>query len=223
MKKQLLIVALLGILFQGCAGLTKTGYLDNYNQLKSMDLYSKGYMNPAIPHDSNKSVSVVQPGITESISLQDYQKKMFADYLKQSLEEQISKKGLYHISADASDYKIESFIGKLDPGNGFLRWFFGFGLGRSDLQVEAKLVESATGELVASYGYRRQDAGNPLFGLNLSEMDNEKQVKNSMEEIAKSFTKFLEKELKKNRKNWENVGERARHAAGDRLKADRVN
>jgi hypothetical protein len=35
--------------------------------------------------------------------------------------------------------------------------------------------------------------GSPLFGLNLSEMDNQAQVGNAMKEIAASYARYLER------------------------------
>jgi len=206
--KKLLLIFCFGLTMTGCASLHNTGYLDNYDQLKSVsrfgqadwkpDTKQKAYVDPGYAYDSSQTLRINRPEIAADVQLDAVEKKMYADYLYNHLTDSLGKESIYRLTQDsAATLELDSYIGVLDPGNGFVRWFFGLGFGKADFQTESKIKDTATGNTVVSYAYRTQDSGSPLFGLNLSEMDNQKQVDNAMKEIAKSYSKFLEKKFKK--------------------------
>lgn len=204
MKK--IIVLAVCFFATGCASLHQTGYLNSYDNLENVYKFSefgwkanvqqKAFVGEDFIYSPSKSVQVKQPTVAETVALSDIEKKMYADALKNSLEDEILKDGLFQLASAGADLELHSFIGVMDPGNGFMRWFFGMGMGKADFQVESKMVDTASGDTVMTYAYRTQDTGSPLFGLNLSELDDQKQVKNAMEEIGESYAKFLKKEFK---------------------------
>lgn len=206
--KRLLLMFCLGLTMTGCASLHHTGYLDNYDQLRSVSSFGqigwnpntqqKAYVDPAYTYSSSQTLMIKKPQVAKGIKLDDYEKQMYADFLYNHLNDMISEKGIYQVTQEpTADLVLDSYIGVLDPGNGFMRWFFGMGLGKADFQMESKIIDTATGKTVVSYAYRAQDPGHAWFGLNLSELDNQTQVDNAMKDIAKSYSKFLEKEFKK--------------------------
>ena len=107
------------VYFSGCLSLTQTGYLSDYKNLKRTDAYSKAFLNPDYAYQAGQTLAVAQPELARDLVIEAYQQKMFADYLKQSLEAQIQTKGLYTVVPGGGDLKLETHIGKLNPGNGF--------------------------------------------------------------------------------------------------------
>lgn len=59
------------------------------------------------------------------------------------------------------DYAMVLAITEWEPGNRWLRYFFGFGLGRTRMQVEAKFRETKTGHLPILFADAREHPGGP--------------------------------------------------------------
>lgn len=62
--------------------------------------------------------------------------------------------------------RLDVWISDLDEGSGAMRYMVGFESGSVDVQVEGRVVDAKTEEVVLEFADRRREAGNPNSGLN---------------------------------------------------------
>jgi hypothetical protein len=79
----------------------------------------------------------------------------------------------------------EGAITKFAPGSRALRYMVGFGAGASKAQIEKRLVDMATGEVVIVSADRREAAFGVFGG------DSEEHLKEALSDMARDFAKFL--------------------------------
>lgn len=118
------------------------------------------------------------------------------DRFRMALEERelVSLVSVAPLGADAADadrLRFKIGITECDPGSGFVRWFFGMGSGRTDMQIEGQLTDAETGDVLFEFAERRAETGNPWFGVNLLVFSSEHYLKRSIRHIADSVAGYL--------------------------------
>lgn len=83
--------------------------------------------------------------------------------------------------------KLETVITRLAPGSRALRYWVGFGAGRTKAQTETRFVDVQTGRVVLVTADRRV-AAYGMFGG-----DSEDHLKESFDDIARDLARFLER------------------------------
>lgn len=86
---------------------------------------------------------------------------------------------------------LEAAVTRIDKGIGLLRYFIGFGLGQSDLQVEGRLVENTTREEVMAFVMRFHHTGNAYNGWNPRALSGRYCLRMSMESVALTITGLI--------------------------------
>jgi len=92
---------------------------------------------------------------------------------------------------------LESRITHMKKGSGFLRYFIGFGLGQSDLQVEGALRDYKTREEILSFVMRYRHSGNAYQGLNPRALSGRYCLRMSIEQASITITDLI-KDMWKN-------------------------
>lgn len=93
---------------------------------------------------------------------------------------------------------LETRIAHMTRGNGLLRYFIGFGLGQSDIQVEGVLRDYKTNEEILSFVMRYQHSGNAYQGMNPRALSGRYCLRMSIEQITITITDLI-------RDMWKNV------------------
>jgi hypothetical protein len=202
-KTWLSVPIVISVLFlTGCVTVQPSGYLDNYDGLKSSAGLKKVSRDSALSFAEKKTLFVETPQLDMSgLKLTEIEAKGYAKQFANKLAAKLSDSGLFLSvanSAEGATYNNESYvfksqISRLNPGNGFVRWFWGMGAGMSDVQIEGKLIDKTSNQAVMQFADRRRESGNPLFGFNIGSLNNDKQINRSMDNIVKSLTKYLGK------------------------------
>lgn len=86
---------------------------------------------------------------------------------------------------------METSITHVRRGNGILRYFLGYGLGRTDIQVEGRVTDFHSGEEIMAFVLRRYHEGNAYGGWNFRALSNEYCLRMSLEEIALNVADLL--------------------------------
>ncbi len=204
MKKMGFMITFLGSVFllTGCASVQPSGYLDNYETLKSAAGLKKVASDPSLTFKEKKSLFVETPKIELSgLKLTEIEAKGYAKRFSSILSSKLNESGLFLSVANGAEgvaygtesYVLQSQISRLNPGNGFARWFWGMGAGMSDVQIEGKLINKANDQTLMQFADRRRESGNPVLGFNVSSMNNDKQINRSIDNIIKSLVKYFNK------------------------------
>jgi len=93
---------------------------------------------------------------------------------------------------------LEAAVTRIDKGVGLLRYFIGFGLGESDLQVEGHLIENTTREEVMAFVMRYRHTGNAYNGWNPRALSGRYCLRMSMESVALTITGLIKDVWEKN-------------------------
>ena len=100
---------------------------------------------------------------------------------KRSYLESFQKQGLRIVD-------MELVITRMKPGSGLLRYLVGFGLGKTDLQIEGRLKEHDEQKEIMAFIMRYRHLGNSYNGLNPRALSGSYCLKMSIEKIALSIT-----------------------------------
>lgn len=93
---------------------------------------------------------------------------------------------------------LDLTVTHLKKGNGLLRYFIGFGLGQSDLQIEGRLYDHQTSHETIAFAFRSRHAGNSYQGLNPRALSAKYCLQMSEQEAAISTSKLI-------RDIWQNI------------------
>lgn len=93
---------------------------------------------------------------------------------------------------------LEAKITRMKKGSGFLRYFIGFGLGQSDIQVEGSLRDYKTREEILSFVMRYQHSGNAYQGLNPRALSGRYCLRMSIEQVSITITDLI-------KDGWNNI------------------
>ncbi|HTL48325.1 MAG TPA: DUF4410 domain-containing protein [Verrucomicrobiae bacterium] len=191
-------ILIVTFLAAGCASHARpfaSGNL-NFDQLQIRNNGGAGYRSPDLVPDSLKALAVSDPRFGERAAISDDEKALLGRRLQQDLEEKIQARNFFKTGTAGGDFQIETLIAKIHPGSPFKRWFWGFGSGSSDVQVEFKLTRTGSAEPLAAYAYRRADGGVSLLGLNVTELSGKRHLEKAMDKAASAFVDFLDKAFK---------------------------
>ena len=86
---------------------------------------------------------------------------------------------------------LEMEVTHLRRGNGLFRYVIGYGLGRTDIQIEGRLKESSTGEEIFAFVAREHHEGYSYNGLNPRALSSRYCLKRSMQPIAKRISETM--------------------------------
>ena len=84
--------------------------------------------------------------------------------------------------------KLNIAVTRISKGNGLLRYFVGYTLGSTDLQVEGNLVSLENGEEILAFAARRRHAGNAYNGMNPRALSGKYCLEMSMEKLSIRIT-----------------------------------
>jgi|GEM_PF-573428 len=140
-----------------------------------------------------KTGEPVDPALEKEIStfLRDY---FYQALLKETYHDMIilSQDTLESYEDTQSRINIlELFITRLSKGSGFLRYFIGFGLGQSDLQVEGRLTEKSNDKEILAFAIRHRHLGNSYQGLNPRALSGRYCLRFSVEESALNISRMI--------------------------------
>lgn len=116
-------------------------------------------------------------------------------YFQSELVRHLRDTGLFERVVNLSDtdfraegagvLKLEGTITRLDPGSRALRYWVGFGAGRSKAQAEMSFVDGASGRVVMVTADRRAAAYGVFGG------DSEDHLKESFDDMARDLARYL--------------------------------
>lgn len=98
-----------------------------------------------------------------------------------SADDQKTSKALY----------LHCTLAEFSPGNGFVRWFLGLGLGSAKIQVEGKGMEPNRQGALFEFARKRSYDGYPIGGLNIFLLSNEWAVEQSIKGLANDIAAFV--------------------------------
>jgi len=136
--------------------------------------------------------------VTEPELNDDEDKKLAAEmppYFQAELVRRLRESGLFAriVNASETEFKpgsekalrLEGEITRLAPGSRALRYFVGFGAGRSKAQAELRFVDAESGQAVLVVADRRAAAYGVFGG------DSRDHLRESFDDMARDFGKFL--------------------------------
>ncbi len=208
-RPYLLYAAALAALVSGCAQpVIRTGALPNYARLRSTTLMGEGdgrartYVAPGLllldydvlyvkPVKPAGQVGPDQPRISQ-----------YCAHLQERTLNGLRKLRKFRILTTDDEFlnrkrydlrvaTLELFITHLDEGNGFVRYVVGFERGGVDVQVEGRLTDARTGEVLMEFADRRYYAGDPMSGLNVRVIRPEPLVEEVLIQHAYAVVKLI--------------------------------
>ena len=129
--------------------------------------FAKGFLLADYPVLHFAGVRVL-PKADKGYEHQDHYRKFFADRLLGNLR----ALGRFEVVTEAPAQtasrvaRLEVWISDLHEGSGTMRYVVGFESGSVDVQVEGRVVDAQSGEVVLEFVDRRREAGSPNSGLN---------------------------------------------------------
>ena len=136
--------------------------------------------------------------VTESELNDEEDKKLAAEmppFFQAELVRRLRESGLFAriVNASETEFKsgsekalrLEGEITRLAPGSRALRYFVGFGAGRSKAQAELRFVDAESGQVVLVVADRRAAAYGVFGG------DSRDHLRESFDDMARDFGKFL--------------------------------
>ena len=154
-----IIVAGIGVaLLSGCASTPKTtGYLLNYDQMHAGKYLEKYWA------DTGKVQKTASPKILlgkVSVSKIYDQKGISAADCISALKSDLVKGGMISDSNPAAPLRLDMAITEMDPGSASGRvWAGELGVGHAHLQIEGKVVDVASGHVLATFAERHGSSG----------------------------------------------------------------
>ena len=160
----LAVVALVG---SGCATTAnKSGFLSGYERMHQ-GLYLQNYRSA--PELSGRACSKIYITPIDTSGLKNQRDVRVSDvskWLKTAVVTAMHAETRWSVAerADESTSKLEMAVTFYTPGSSGRRVFAGqFGMGRAAVQVEGRLIDSATNQELAGFTERRTDTGSAGF------------------------------------------------------------
>ena len=138
------------LILSGCASAQQGGFLDSYTSLTAGKYLERVSVSPELPGFKNTPVEVAAPQLLEVTPNQALPGTEAQNDLKNFLEVNLRNTSGFQVAGAAQPdvLKLETAITKLSPGSRAMRWFASeLGAGHSLVQVEGRLVESASGKI----------------------------------------------------------------------------
>ena len=133
-----------------------SGYLSDYGHLVEGE-YLEAYWVDMAPIEQSKSPTIALGDIS-AIGVKDH-KGVTVDNCVAWLKSDLQGKLISANNADAR-YKLDLAITHMDPGSAAKRiWAGEFGAGHAQLQIEGKVTDTESGEVVAEFAERRRSSG----------------------------------------------------------------
>jgi hypothetical protein len=160
-EAKLMCLAMVALAGSGCAA-TKSGFLSDYGRMHT-GLYLQNYRSA--PELSGRACSkiYITPVETSRIKNQrDVRVSDIATWLKAAVVSAMHAETRWSVAerAEESTSTLEMAVTYFTPGSSGGRAFAGeFGMGHSAVQVEGRLVDSATNKELACFTERRTDTG----------------------------------------------------------------
>ncbi len=153
------------VLITGCASTgAKTGYLQNYDDLKRGSYLQGFYLSPKASSLNISTIKVADIDTSKTPGAVTYTPSQAVTDLKDAIQNAAlnnGEPGKYVFDASAqADALLELAITEINPGSRAGRFWGGeFGAGHAYIQVEGKLKSIATGEELASFSEKRRSSG----------------------------------------------------------------
>ncbi len=196
MKRSLVLVIALGLV--GCA--TSPAHpgtaLPLPHPMTANEHVDLLYVSPGLRLQDYDLLVVAQPRLEAPIVDRELAYVPWAQDLRTALAQAMKRSGLFAtvVEAEPTDTAgtavlvLESAVVELDPGDQAVRWMFGeFGAGHSFIQVEGRIVDARTQEVLAQFADRRRGAA--VF--HLTGGDSQALLQEDLRGIAKSLAKAL--------------------------------
>ena len=180
------------LILMGCATAKPSGFLDNYAMLSKGQYLEQVMVSPDLKALKGSEIEVVSPQLLDLTPNTEYRGDEAQYYLKNMLEVNLRAESGFRVAADkdAAVLKLETAITKLDPGSRALRWFATeFGAGHSIVQVEGKLIDTASGKVLLRFSDRR--AGSGTGGVDITGGDAREMMQSDFTNIAHSLARTL--------------------------------
>ena len=150
-------VLISGFMLSGhAASPKKSGYLSDYDRLVEGE-YLEAYWVDVTQIEKRDTPSMLLGEITAS-KIKDHKGVSVTDcvgWLRKDL-----LKGVVVSDGQAAKYRLDLAITHMDPGSRAKRlWAGEFGAGHAQLQIEGKVVDTESGEVVAAFAERRRSSG----------------------------------------------------------------
>lgn len=150
-------VLISGFMLSGhAASPKKSGYLSDYDRLVEGE-YLEAYWVDVTQIEKRDTPSMLLGEITVS-KIKDHKGVSVTDcvgWLRKDL-----LKGVVVSDGQAAKYRLDLAITHMDPGSRAKRlWAGEFGAGHAQLQIEGKVVDTESGEVVAAFAERRRSSG----------------------------------------------------------------
>lgn len=186
MRKLALLVFVL--LLAGCAttemnDIKRCQYLRDTSNMQKGKYIDLLYVDNSVDFRNSK-IMLAEP---ESRTYEKY-----CPVLLKNFKEQLTKKGFKVVDkVEVPDKALVLTLGYggLDKGDAIGRWYFGCGVGATDVQVEGYMKDGE--KMVFQFADRRKFSGNPTLGLNFAALDNDKCINTNVKEIAEAVAKTL--------------------------------
>jgi hypothetical protein len=147
------------------------------------------YIPPVKWYDKNDISQKLQNELGRFIQEYFYQALLMDNYY-----DMILTKRSYLETYESLDYRIVTLdlaVTYIQKGSGFLRYFIGFGLGRSDIQVEGQFRQNKTDEEIMAFTMRYQHMGNAHYALNPRALSANYCLRMSIEAVALKITTLV--------------------------------
>ncbi len=153
------------IVISGCATTgAKTGYLQNYDELKRGSFLHGFHLNPKASSLPISTIRVGEIDTSKTPGAVTYTPAQASTDLKGALQTAVQRYGQidrYKFDPSAqADATLELAITEINPGSRAGRFFAAeFGAGHAYVQVEGKLMNTSTSEELASFSEKRRSSG----------------------------------------------------------------
>ncbi len=190
----------------GCvAPVLPPGFIDNnprfnYVDGKQLKVRITGDVNLLCPPDvvyippvKWRNIPGIAPELQEELAsfLRDY---VYQGLLAENYYNMIMTKDARLDAYKLLNYRIvflEVAVTRIRKGSGLLRYFIGFGLGRSDLQIEGCLRDSKTKRDIMAFVMRYRHLGNAYQGFNPRALSGRYCLRMSIEAVALKITGII--------------------------------
>lgn len=194
------ITVLLGIclsfLSWGCARARESRYLEDYHAMKDGRHLEKVMISPSLRLDQDTVIEIHKPTLETNES--PTMANEAVDYLSGALYDELETVSGIKVlvaGAQASDHSgkrlvLETGITKLELGSRLWRFLAGeMGAGNTHVQVEGKLIDGGTHEVLLQFADRR--AGSAYAGMDITGGDPQHLIESDLDGIANALAKTL--------------------------------
>ena len=201
------ILAVLALTLAGCSypeAIHTYEFLNDYDRMTDRfePLLSLVYMPEGAEFSRYKGLIIGQVTLGERWVEEREKAQQYATYLRFMLRKRIFSTRKFDVGlgvgarSSPPELRLQAKITRFDMGSGWKRWA-SFALpffqsGASDLQVEARITDAATGGLVLEFADRRRHLGNTPWGPNPKTLKDDYVMKLTLNQTAACLARFIE-------------------------------